>query len=70
MEQVVQSNADQLYCGWDVLDSYCFRVTRDAELEIAEDEAEDLLSEIAEQTRLRNWGADAVRLEVDAAMPD
>lgn len=69
LEQVVQSNADHLYSGWDVLDSYCFRVTRDAELEIAEDEAEDLLSEIAEQTRIRNWGADAVRLEVDAAMP-
>lgn len=70
LEQVVQSNADHLYSGWDVLDSYCFRVTRDAELEIAEDEAEDLLSEIAEQTRMRNWGADAVRLEVDAAMPE
>lgn len=69
LEHVVQSNADHLYSGWDVLDSYCFRVTRDAELEIAEDEAEDLLSEIAEQTRIRNWGADAVRLEVDAAMP-
>ncbi|GIV54520.1 MAG: polyphosphate kinase [Candidatus Kapaibacterium sp.] len=69
LEEVVQANADQLYCGWEIRDSYCFRVTRDAEIEIAEDEAEDLLREIAEQTRVRNWGADAVRLEVDAAMP-
>lgn len=69
LEQVVQANADKLYCGWDIEESYCFRVTRDAEIEIAEDEAQDLLSEIAEQTRLRNWGTDAVRLEVDAAMP-
>ncbi|MCS6999517.1 MAG: polyphosphate kinase 1 [Bacteroidota bacterium] len=69
LEEVVQSNAEELYKGWQILNSYCFRVTRDAELEIAEDEAEDLLREIAEQTRVRNWGADAVRLEVDAAMP-
>lgn len=69
LEEIVQANADLLYSGWAIEESYCFRVTRDAELEIAEDEAEDLLSEIAEQTRLRNWGADAVRLEVDAAMP-
>ncbi|MCX7929568.1 MAG: polyphosphate kinase 1 [Chlorobi bacterium] len=69
LEHVVQAHADRLYSGWHIRDSYCFRVTRDAELEIAEDEAEDLLSEIAEQTRVRNWGADAVRIEVDAAMP-
>jgi polyphosphate kinase len=69
LEEVVQAHADILYGGWEIRDSYCFRVTRDAELEIAEDEAEDLLSEIAEQTRMRNWGADAVRLEVDAEMP-
>lgn len=69
LEEVVQANANHLYCGFEIRDSYCFRVTRDAEIEIAEDEAEDLLREIAEQTRVRNWGADAVRLEVDAAMP-
>lgn len=69
LEEIVQANADMLYAGWAIEESYCFRVTRDAELEIAEDEAEDLLSEIAEQTRVRKWGADAVRLEVDAAMP-
>lgn len=69
IEEVIQANADVLFSGMSVNESYCFRVTRDADIEIAEEEASDLLAEIAEQTRLRKWGTDAVRLEVDEEMP-
>lgn len=69
LEEIIQANADILFSGLKVEQSFCFRVTRDADIEIAEDEASDLLTEIAEQTRLRRWGTDAVRLEIDAKMP-
>ena len=47
----------------------CFRVTRDADIEIAEDEAEDLLIEIEELVKSRRWGRAAVRLEASGNMP-
>lgn len=59
-----------LFPGYFIEESYSFRVTRDAELEIAEDEASDLISEIAEQVRQRRWGTDAIRLEIEEKAPD
>lgn len=70
VEQVIRAFAEQLYPGMTILSSNTFRVTRDADIEIAEDEAEDLLSEIAEQVKQRRWGGAAVRLEVNSNMPD
>lgn len=70
IEQLIKEHATLLFPGLTILDTNTFRVTRDADFEIAEDEAEDLLSEIAEQIKRRRWGRAAVRLEVSAQMPD
>jgi len=53
-----------------ILGAYNFRVTRDADIEIAEDEAEDLLHEISEHIRERRWGMQPVRLELNPNFPN
>ncbi|MCX7879800.1 MAG: polyphosphate kinase 1 [Ignavibacteria bacterium] len=70
IEQVIKANWDVLFPGYQVISSNTFRVTRDADIEIAEDEAEDLLFAISEQIKLRIWGTAVVRLEVSTKMSD
>lgn len=69
LEQVVESHLDRLFPGVEVLHATPFRVTRNADLEIQELEASDLLETMAENVRERRFGA-VVRLELDAHMPD
>ncbi|OGU57764.1 MAG: polyphosphate kinase 1, partial [Ignavibacteria bacterium GWF2_33_9] len=69
VEEVIKANAALLFPGLEITAAYNFRVTRDADLEIAEDEAEDLLSEISEQIKHRRWGLAPVRLEVGPNFP-
>ncbi len=69
LEQVVAANLDLLFPGLEIEACYPFRVTRDADFEIQEDEASDLLSTIEEGVGMRHFGS-AVRLEVDGRMPD
>jgi len=69
LEEVIAANLDLLFPGMEVLAAYPFRVTRDADPEIEEDEAADLLAAIEESVRLRHFGL-AVRLEVDSTMPE
>ncbi|MGL4651815.1 MAG: polyphosphate kinase 1, partial [Caldilineaceae bacterium] len=66
--QVIVANLDRLYPGMEVLAAYPFRVTRNADLDRNEEEAEDLLEMINEELRERRF-APIVRLEVDANMP-
>ena len=68
IEQVIAANLDTLFAGMEILDAHLFRVTRNADLALEEDEADDLLLAIEEELRRRRFGA-AVRLEVDRAMP-
>ena len=68
IEQVIAANLDTLFAGMEILDAHFFRVTRNADLALEEDEADDLLLAIEEELRRRRFGA-AVRLEVDRAMP-
>jgi polyphosphate kinase len=68
LEEVVAANLDRLFPGMDIVAVYPFRVTRDADPEIEEDEAADLLAAIRESVQKRHFGS-AVRLEVDTAMP-
>ncbi|MFN3270864.1 MAG: RNA degradosome polyphosphate kinase, partial [Candidatus Kapaibacteriota bacterium] len=70
VEQVIKANRDLLFPGYEVVSANTFRVTRDADIEIAEDEAEDLLNAISEQIKLRHWGTAIVRLEVSNRMDD
>ncbi len=69
LEQVVSANLDILFPGVEIVASYPFRVTRDADPEIEEDEASDLLIAIEESVRKRHFGS-VVRLEIDQSMPD
>jgi len=69
LEEVVKANLDLLFPGLKVEAAYPFRVTRDADPEIEEDEASDLLSAIEESVRERQFGS-AIRLEIDKSMPD
>jgi polyphosphate kinase len=69
LEEVVAKNLDLLFPDLEVVAAYPFRVTRDADREIEEDEAADLLSAIEENVRMRHFGS-AVRLEVETAMPE
>ncbi|MBX7237516.1 MAG: polyphosphate kinase 1 [Caldilineales bacterium] len=69
IEEVMAANLDLLFPGLEIKAAYPFRVTRDADIEIEEDEASDLLDAIETGVGRRFFGK-AVRLEVDAAMPE
>jgi len=69
LEQVVAANLNMLFSGLEIAAVYPFRVTRDADQEIEEDEAADLLNTIKESVRMRHFGS-VIRLEVDNAMPE
>ena len=68
LEQIIAANLDALFPGMEVLEHHLFRVTRNADLAIEEDEADDLLMAIEEELRKRRFGA-VVRLEVERSMP-
>jgi polyphosphate kinase len=68
IEDMIARNLQVLFPGMRLSAPYCFRVTRDADLDIQEDEADDLLRAIESELRKRRFGQ-TVRLEVEAAMP-
>ncbi len=68
LEQVIAANLQALFPGMQVVESYPFHVTRDAEMAIKELEAEDLLESIEEGVRARRFGS-VVRLSVSEEMP-
>jgi polyphosphate kinase len=69
LEQVMAANLDSLFPGVQVVEAHPFRVTRDADFDVEEDEAGDLLSAIEQELRRRRFGS-AVRLEVEEGMPE
>ncbi|HEY9615509.1 MAG TPA: polyphosphate kinase 1 [Microcoleaceae cyanobacterium] len=69
LEQVIAHNLDALFPGMNVQEYYLFRVTRDGDLELEEDEADDLLLAIEQELRKRRFGGSVVRLEVQSSMP-
>ena len=70
LEQVVAFNLSLLFPGMEVEGHYFFRVTRDADLELRELEADDLMEALEEGLRKRRRGGEVVRLEVADEMPD
>jgi len=68
LEDLIAANIEMLFPGMNVSESNTFRVTRGADLDIKEDEADDLLRMMEEQLRKRRFGS-AVRLETAASMP-
>jgi polyphosphate kinase len=65
LEQLISNHVGDLFPGYDVLQTAVFRVTRNWDLTIDEEESEDLLSTVQEELRRRDRGA-AVRLQIDA----
>lgn len=64
LEQIIEKNIDKLFLNYEVLCAYPYRVMRNADLTIDEEEAEDLLKEIQKQLKMRQWG-EVIRLEVE-----
>lgn len=64
LEDIIKIHMDMLFIGHEILDMACYRITRNADLSIDEDGAEDLLEEIEQSIKKRKWG-NAVRLEYE-----
>jgi polyphosphate kinase len=65
---LIKTNLDLLFPGMEIIAAHRFRITRNTDLEIQEDEAEDLLDLIEENVKQRKFGS-VVRLEVEKSMP-
>ena len=70
LEQVIAFNLDMLFPGMSIEGHYFFRVTRDADLELRDLEADDLMLALEQGLRKRRMGGEVVRLEVPNEMPD
>ena len=68
LEQIIAANLDALFPGMEIVEHHLFRVTRNADLELEEEEAPDLMAAIEEELRKRRFGR-VVRLEVERSMP-
>lgn len=67
-EEVIAANLDRLFPGMEIVASYPFRVTRNSDMELQEEEADDLLLMMEDNLRQRHFGT-VVRLEIDESMP-
>ena len=67
LEEVIERNIHKLFLNYDVVCAHPFRIMRNADLTIDEEEAADLLKEIEKQLKQRQWG-EAIRLEVEAGI--
>jgi polyphosphate kinase len=68
LDQVIKANLDVLFSGLEVVESHLFRITRDADLALDDEDADNLVVAIEEELRRRRFG-DPVRLEVERSMP-
>ena len=64
LEQIIEKNIQKLFLNYKVLDATPYRVMRNADLSIDEDEAEDLLKEIEQKLKKRQWG-EVIRLDIE-----
>ena len=69
LEQLIAAHLDRLFPAMKILGQHAFRVTRDADVEIEVDEADDLLETLESLLRGRQGAPEAVRLEVSASTP-
>ena len=71
LEQVIAQHLDRLFPGMLIKTHYLFRITRDADFPVKEDEADDLLAAIAEEVNKRRLDGFVCRLEIERSMhPD
>ena len=64
LEQMIEHHISKLFLNYKVVCAYPYRIMRNADLPIDEDEAADLLKEIQKQLKKRQWG-EVIRLEVE-----
>ncbi|HIK09610.1 MAG TPA: RNA degradosome polyphosphate kinase [Oscillatoriaceae cyanobacterium M33_DOE_052] len=69
LEQVIAHNLEYLFPGMNIQEYHPFRITRNADLELEEEEADDLLLAIEQELRKRRFGGSVVRLEIQSDMP-
>ncbi|PSN16917.1 polyphosphate kinase 1 [filamentous cyanobacterium CCT1] len=69
LEQVIAANLTTLFPGMVVQEHYGFRITRNADLAVEEDEADDLMLAIEQELRKRRRGGSAVRMEIQRDTP-
>lgn len=67
LEELIERNIHKLFLNYDIICAHPYRIMRNADLTIEEDEAADLLKEIEKQLKKRQWG-EAIRLEAEAGM--
>lgn len=67
LEDIIEKNIDKLFLNYEVISAATFRVMRNAEFKLDEDDASDLLEEIKKKLKKRQWG-EAIRLEVEDRM--
>ncbi len=70
LEQVIAHNLESLFPGMNIQECHPFRVTRNADLAVEEDEADDLLLAIEQELHKRRFGGSAVRIEINASTPE
>ena len=64
LEQIVEKNINKLFLNYEVICAFPYRIMRNADLTIDEDEASDLLIEIQKQLKKRQWG-EVIRIEIE-----
>ena len=69
LEEIIERNISSLFLNYDILAAHPFRIMRNAEFELDEEEAADLLVEIQKKLKRRQWG-EAIRLEVEEGMDE
>ncbi|MCL6436276.1 MAG: polyphosphate kinase 1 [Leptolyngbyaceae cyanobacterium HOT.MB2.61] len=70
LEEVIAHNLEALFPGMTIQEHHVFRVTRDADLELREDEADDLLLAIQQELRKRRFSGSVVRLQIPESISD
>ncbi|MBD2446742.1 polyphosphate kinase 1 [Nostoc sp. FACHB-152] len=70
LEQAIAHNLDALFPGMNIQEYHPFRITRDADLTLEEDEADDLLLAIEQELRKRRMGGNPVRIEIQSQTPE
>ena len=67
LEEMIEKNIDKLFLNYEVMCAHPYRIMRNADLTIDEEDAADLLKEIQKQLKKRQWG-EVIRLEVEENM--
>ncbi|MCA1992974.1 MAG: polyphosphate kinase, partial [Coleofasciculus sp. S288] len=70
LEQIIAHNLEALFPGMHIQEHHLFRITRDADLEVQEDEADDLVLVLEQELRKRHFAGCVVRLQIPPSISD